>query len=75
MLDGFVKSMHELHPKPQGEDPKCFCSDTYKMKMSGDYKTLLQRFRMCNNLSYDLEPGNTEVLYGRLFYPLPNICT
>jgi hypothetical protein len=38
-LDGFSKGMHELHLKPQGKDPKCFCGDTCKVEMSGDNKT------------------------------------
>jgi hypothetical protein len=41
-LDEYVKTMHELHPKPEGELPKCFCGDVCKMEVSGDYKTLWQ---------------------------------
>ena len=62
-LDGFTKGMRGLHPKPEGEDPECFCGDVCKMEVSGDYKTLWQRFWMCNNLAYDPEPGDTEVPY------------
>jgi hypothetical protein len=58
-LDRFAKPMCELHPKPQGEDPECYCGDTCKMEVSGDYKTLWQRFWMCNNLAYDPELGDT----------------
>jgi hypothetical protein len=32
--------MHELHPKPEGEEPECYCGDVRKMEVSGDYKTL-----------------------------------
>jgi hypothetical protein len=39
-LDVFAKGMHELHLKPNGEDPECFCGDTCKMEVSGDYRTL-----------------------------------
>jgi hypothetical protein len=38
--DGFAKGMHELHLKPEGEDPECFFGDICKMEVSGDYKTL-----------------------------------
>jgi hypothetical protein len=31
------------------------------MNVSGNYKTLWQRFWMCNNLAYDPEPDDTEV--------------
>jgi hypothetical protein len=62
-LDGFVKGMRKLHPKPEGENPECFCGDAYKMEVLGDYKTLWQWFWMCNNLTYDPESGDTEVLY------------
>jgi hypothetical protein len=44
MLDGYVKAMPELHPKIEGPYPTCFCGDTCKMEVSGDYKTLWQRF-------------------------------
>jgi hypothetical protein len=48
MLDDFVKAMPELHPKPEGPYLTCFCGDTYKIEVSGDYKTLWQRFCMCD---------------------------
>jgi hypothetical protein len=41
--------------------PECYYGDPCKMNVSGDYKTLWQRFWMCDNLTYDPEPGNTEV--------------
>jgi hypothetical protein len=63
-LDRFVKGMRELHPKPEGEDPECFCGDACKMEVSGDYKTLWQWFWMCNNIAYDPEPSDTEVSYN-----------
>jgi hypothetical protein len=69
-LDEFAKLMCEVHLKPQGEDLECFCGDTCKMKVSGDYKTLWQRFWMYNNLAYDPEQGDMEVPYDRLCYPL-----
>jgi hypothetical protein len=31
-----------------------------------NYKTLWQRFWMCDNLTYDAEPGDTEVRTNRL---------
>jgi hypothetical protein len=52
--------MRGLHPKLEGEDLECFCGDVCKM-VSGDYKTLWQRFWMCNNLICNLEPGDMEV--------------
>jgi hypothetical protein len=39
-IDGFVKTMPGLHPKPEGEVLKCYCGDPCKMNVSGDYKTL-----------------------------------
>jgi hypothetical protein len=65
-IDGFKKTMPRLHPKPEGEEPKCYCVDICKMHVSGDYKTLWQQFWMCNNLAYDPEPGNIEVQNNRL---------
>jgi hypothetical protein len=53
--------MPGLHPKPEGEVPECYCGDPCNMNMSGDYKTLWQRFWMCDNLAYDPELGDTEV--------------
>jgi hypothetical protein len=53
--------MPGFHPKREGEPPEYFCGDPCKMNVSGDYKTLWQRFWMCNNLAYDPEPGDTEV--------------
>jgi hypothetical protein len=60
-VDGFAKTMLGLHPKPEGEVPECYCDDPCKTNMLGDYKTLWQRFWMCDNLAYDPEPGDTEV--------------
>jgi hypothetical protein len=60
--------MCELYPKLEGEDPECFCADACKMEVSGDFKTLWQRFWMYNNLAYDPEPGDTEVQNDRLCY-------
>jgi hypothetical protein len=39
-IDGFVKTMPGLHPKPEGKEPECYCGDLCKMHVSGDYKTL-----------------------------------
>jgi hypothetical protein len=61
MLDGYAKVMPELHPKPDGPYPTCFCGDTCKMEVSGDDKKLWQRFWMCENLAYDPEPSDREV--------------
>jgi hypothetical protein len=58
--------MAALHPKLEGEKSECYCGDVYKMEVSGDYKTLWQRFWMCNNLAYDPKPGDTEVRNNRL---------
>jgi hypothetical protein len=60
-IDGFEKTMPRLHPKPEGEEPECYCGDICKMHMSGDYKTLWQLLWKYNNLAYDLEAGDTEV--------------
>jgi hypothetical protein len=60
-IDGFVKTMPGFHLKPESEVPECYCGDPCKMNVSGDYKTLWQRFWMCDNLAYDPEPGDTEV--------------
>jgi hypothetical protein len=65
-IDGFVKTMPGLHLKLEGEELECYCVDICKMHVSGDYKTLWQRFWMCNNLAYDPEPGDTEVQNNRL---------
>jgi hypothetical protein len=32
--------MSGLHLKPEGEPLECFCGDSCKMNVSGDYKTL-----------------------------------
>jgi hypothetical protein len=55
--------MRKLHPKPEGEDPEWFCGDACKMEVSDDYKTLWQRFCMCDNLTYDPKPDDMEVPY------------
>jgi hypothetical protein len=60
-INGFQKGMAVLHPKPDGEELECYCGDVCKMEVSGDYKTLWQRFWMCNDLAYDPESGDTEV--------------
>jgi hypothetical protein len=60
-IDGFDKGAPGLHTKTEGEEPACYCGDVCKMEVSGDYKTLWQRFWICNNLAYDPEPGDTEV--------------
>jgi hypothetical protein len=65
-IDGFEKIMLGLHPKPEGEEPECYYGDVCKMQVSGDYKTLWQRFWMCNNLAYDSELGDTKVRNNRL---------
>jgi hypothetical protein len=69
-LDEFAKGMGILHPKPEGEDSRCFCCDICKMEVLGDYKTLWQCFCMCNNLAYDPEPGDTEVPYNMYYKQL-----
>jgi hypothetical protein len=56
-----MKTMSGLHPKPKGEVPKRYCGDPCKMNVSGDYKTLWQRFWMCDNLTYDPKLGDIEV--------------
>jgi hypothetical protein len=43
-INGFEKTMPGLHPKPEGEEPECYCGDVCKMQVSGDYKTLWQWF-------------------------------
>jgi hypothetical protein len=43
-IDGFEKGMAVLHPKPEDPEPECYCGDVYKMEVSGDYKTLWNRF-------------------------------
>jgi hypothetical protein len=65
-IDWYEKAMPRLHLKPRGEVPECYCGDPCKMNVSGDYKTLWQRFWMCDNLAYDPEPGYTEVQKNRL---------
>jgi hypothetical protein len=65
-IDGYEKTIPGLHPKPEGEPPEYFCGDICKMQVLGDYKTLWQRFWMCDNLTYDPEPGDTEVRINRL---------
>jgi hypothetical protein len=41
--------------------PECYYGDPCKMNVLGDYKILWQRFWMCDNLTYDPEPGDIEV--------------
>jgi hypothetical protein len=53
--------MPGLHLKPEGEVPECYYGDPCKMNVSDDYMTLWQRFWMCDNLTYDPKPGDTEV--------------
>jgi hypothetical protein len=60
-INGFAKTMPRFHPKPEGEVPECYCGDSCKMNVIGDYKTLWQRFWMCDNLTYDPELDDTEV--------------
>jgi hypothetical protein len=43
-IDGYEKTIPGLHLKPEGEPLECFCGDVCKMQVSGDYKTLWQRF-------------------------------
>jgi hypothetical protein len=57
--------MAALHPKPDGEEPTCYYGGICKIEVSGDYKTLWQWFWMCNNLTYDTEPCDTEVHNNR----------
>jgi hypothetical protein len=65
-IDGFEKGAPGLHPKPKGEESTCYFGDICKMEVSGDYKTLCQRFWMCNNLTYYPELDDTEVRNNRL---------
>jgi hypothetical protein len=65
-IDKFDKGAPGLHPKSEGEEPTCYCGDVCKIDVSGNYKTLWQRFWMCNNLAYVPEPGDTEVWNNRL---------
>jgi hypothetical protein len=65
-IDGFEKTMPRLHMKPEGEKMECYCGDICKMHVSGDYKTLWQRFWVCNNLAYDPEPGDADVRIHQL---------
>jgi hypothetical protein len=65
-IDEFEKGMAALHPKPEGEEPECYCGDICKMEVLGDYKTLWQRFWMYNNLAYDPELGDTKVRSNQL---------
>jgi hypothetical protein len=60
--------MATLHLKPGGEEPECYCGDVCKMDVSGDYKTLWQRFWIGNNLTYDPKSGNTKVRNNQLCY-------
>jgi hypothetical protein len=66
-IDEFEKIMPRLHPKPEGDEPEYYYGDVCKMQVSGDYKTLCQRFWMCNSLTYNPKPGDTEVRINRLF--------
>jgi hypothetical protein len=65
-IDGFAKGMAALHLKSEGEELECYYGDICKMEVSGDYRTLWQRYWMCNNLAYDPEPGDTEVRNNQL---------
>jgi hypothetical protein len=60
-IDEFAKTMLGLHPKPESEVLERYCGDPCKMNVSGDNKTLWQRFWMCENLTYDTEPDDTYV--------------
>jgi hypothetical protein len=33
--------MAALHPKPEGEEPECYCGDVCKIEVSSDYKTFM----------------------------------
>jgi hypothetical protein len=66
-IDGFDKGMPGLHSKPEGKEPDCYCGDVCKIELLGDYKSLWQRFWMCNNLTYDPELGDTEVQNNQLY--------
>jgi hypothetical protein len=59
--------MPGLHSKPEGEKPDCYYGDVCKIELSGDYKSLWQRFWMCNNLTYDPELGDIEVQNNQLY--------
>jgi hypothetical protein len=65
-IDGFQKGMPGLHLKPESDESECYFGDVCKIEVSGDYKTLWQRLWICNNLAYDIEPGDTEVRNNRL---------
>jgi hypothetical protein len=59
--------MPGLHSKPEGEEPDCYYGDVCKIELLGDYKSLWQRFWMCNNLTYDPELGDIEVQNNQLY--------
>jgi hypothetical protein len=72
-LDGYAKTIRRLHPKLEGEPSECFCGDICKLEVLGDYKTLWQLYWMCDNLAYDPEPGDMEVLYNNYFKYLQHL--
>jgi hypothetical protein len=72
-LDGYAKTMRGLHPKSEGESPECFCRDVCKMEVLDDYKTLWQRYWMCDNLAYDPKSGDMEVPYNNYFKHLRHL--
>jgi hypothetical protein len=72
-LDRYAKTMCGLHPKPEGESPESFCGDIFKMEVSDNYKTIWQRYWMCDNLAYDPELGDTEVPHNNYFKHLQHL--
>jgi hypothetical protein len=72
-LDQYSKTMCRLHPKAEGESSECFCGDVCKMEVSDDNNTLWQRYWMCDNLTYDSEPGDMEVPYNNYFKHLQHL--
>ena len=74
-LEGYANGCVGMHPKPDGPYSTCFCGDTCKMNVSGDYKTLWQRYWMCDNLAYDPDPTEIGVFCKHLFCPfVSSIC-
>jgi hypothetical protein len=76
-----IDALDAFHSKPDGESPECFCGDVCKMEVSGDYKTLWQRYWMCDNLANDPRSQTTITLstyntctYKYVYYSKSSIC-
>jgi hypothetical protein len=68
-----IDALDAFHSKPDGESPECFYGDVCKMEVSGDYKTLWQRYWMCDNLANDPKPSDTEVPNNNYFKHLQHL--